>query len=120
DSSEENVTVSRITSGDPSRGNMSVDTTADLQVGQTVQFMRKKPLTSENVSSDPIGKDKIVFGVSSKDYTIDSSPVQIPDEASVLPDVFGGVSENGVVVGRSNIPSEVLDVPFSKVMFSLK
>ncbi|KAI8064791.1 uncharacterized protein B0P05DRAFT_554296 [Gilbertella persicaria] len=37
DSSEENVTVSRITSGDPSRGNMSVDTTADLQVGQTVQ-----------------------------------------------------------------------------------
>lgn len=34
---EENATVSRITSGDPGRGNMSVDTTADLQVGQTVQ-----------------------------------------------------------------------------------
>jgi small ligand-binding sensory domain FIST len=36
-SSESNVTVSRITSGDPSKGNMSVDTTVDLQVGQVVQ-----------------------------------------------------------------------------------
>jgi small ligand-binding sensory domain FIST len=34
---EENATISRITSGDPSRGNMSIDTTADLQPGQTVQ-----------------------------------------------------------------------------------
>lgn len=35
--SEDDVTVSRITSGDPGRGNMSIDTTADLQVGQIVQ-----------------------------------------------------------------------------------
>lgn len=34
---QEKMTVSRITSGDPSKGNMSIDTTADLQVGQTVQ-----------------------------------------------------------------------------------
>lgn len=37
DTCEEELTVGRITSGDPSRGNMSVDTTLDLQVGQTVQ-----------------------------------------------------------------------------------
>lgn len=37
ETSEGNVTISRITSGDPGRGNMSVDTTADLQIGQTVQ-----------------------------------------------------------------------------------
>lgn len=39
-SSETNVTVSRITSGDPSKGNMSVDTTTDLQVGQIVQVRK--------------------------------------------------------------------------------
>jgi small ligand-binding sensory domain FIST len=36
--------VARITSGDPSRGNMAVDTTLDLKVGQKVQFMRRKTL----------------------------------------------------------------------------
>ncbi|KAI9333227.1 hypothetical protein BD770DRAFT_402908 [Pilaira anomala] len=119
ETSEGNVTISRITSGDPGRGNMSVDTTADLQIGQTVQFLKKKDLGFKNVSSDQIGSDEIVFGVSGKDYTIDAAPVKIPTEASVVSDVFGGVSENGVVVGRSNIPSEVLDVPFSKVIFKL-
>ncbi|KAL9555026.1 hypothetical protein MBANPS3_002536 [Mucor bainieri] len=116
---DEDATVSRITSGDPSRGNMSIDTTADLQIGQVVQFMRKKNLEFKNVSSDPIEKEEIVFGVSGKDYTIDALPVKIPDEASVVPDVFGAVSENGVIVGRSNIPTEVLDVPYSKVTFNL-
>ncbi|KAI9311513.1 hypothetical protein BX666DRAFT_1881650 [Dichotomocladium elegans] len=33
------MSVNRVTSGDPSRGNMSVDTTADLQVGQVVQSL---------------------------------------------------------------------------------
>lgn len=42
ETSENDITVSRITSGDPGRGNMSVDTTADLQVGQTVQVMKRK------------------------------------------------------------------------------
>lgn len=35
------MAVNRITSGDPSRGNMSIDTTADLQVGQVVQVNSK-------------------------------------------------------------------------------
>lgn len=44
DDSEANVTVSRITSGDPSRGNMSVDTTVDLQVGQVVQVKKAQKM----------------------------------------------------------------------------
>ncbi|KAI8643430.1 hypothetical protein BD408DRAFT_414898 [Parasitella parasitica] len=115
ENSKDDATMSRITSGDPGRGNMSIDTTADLQIGQIVQFMRKRTLEFKNVSSDPIKKNEIVFGVSGKDHTIDAVPVQIPDEASVVPEVFGCVSENGVIVGRSNIPTEILDVPFSKV-----
>lgn len=81
--------------------------------------MRKRNLEFKNVSSDPIEKDEIVFGVSGKDHTIDALPVKIPDEATVIPQVFGAVSENGVIVGRSNIPTEVLDVPFSKVTFNI-
>lgn len=82
--------------------------------------MKKRCLKFKNVSSDPVSTDEIVFGVSSKDYTIDAAPVKIPNEATVILDVFGGVSENGVIVGRSKIASELLDVPFSKVIFKLK
>lgn len=82
--------------------------------------MRKKHLGFENVSSEPVGANEIVFGVSGKDHTIDAVSVKIPDEAIVIPNVFGAVSENGVVVGRSNIPSEIMDVPFSKVTLALQ
>lgn len=44
-------TVARITSGDPARGNMSVDTTLDLYEGQSVQFMKKKPLQQQNINT---------------------------------------------------------------------
>ncbi|KAI7905933.1 uncharacterized protein BX663DRAFT_540603 [Cokeromyces recurvatus] len=117
---DESMRVSRITSGDPSRGNMSIDTTADLQVGQTIQFLRKKTVeTIKNVSSDTMIKDNIIFGVSEKDDTIDMMPIKIPNQANVIKDCFGGVSENGVILGRSHMSSELLDVPFSKVMFKL-
>jgi len=81
--------------------------------------MRKRNLEFKNVSSDPAEEDEIVFGVSGKDHTIDVLPVKIPDEANVIPGVFGAVSENGVIVGRNNIPTEVLDVPYSKVTFNI-
>lgn len=81
--------------------------------------MRKENLEFKNVSSDPVKEDEIVFGVSGKEHTIDAAPVKIPSEPSIAPQVFGAVSENGVIVGRSNIPAEVLDVPFSRVTFKL-
>ena len=66
-----------------------------------------------------MGENEISFGVIGKDFTIDAAPVKIPEEATLLPDVFGAVSENGVILGRDNIPSEVLDVPYSKVTIKL-
>lgn len=72
------------------------------------------------MSSDVLQKENnVVFGVSGKDYTIDAAPVQIPYESEILHNVFGGVSENGVIAGRQNIPSEILDVPYSKITFKL-
>lgn len=73
----------------------------------------------KNISSELIGKDNVVFGVSGKDYTIDAAPMKKPFEIALLHGVFGGVSENGVISGRQNIPSEILDVPYSKVTFKL-
>lgn len=42
DSTTTLMSVCRVTSGDPARGNMSIDTTADLQVGQVVQVKKKE------------------------------------------------------------------------------
>ncbi|KAI7852046.1 hypothetical protein BDC45DRAFT_485714 [Circinella umbellata] len=102
------MTVNRITSGDPSRGNMSIDTTADLQVGQRVQFMKRR--ASDNVL---VPAEKMIFGVVDKDHTIDAKPIQLPDTPKVLLDVFGGASENGIIVGRPGLASQILDVPYS-------
>jgi hypothetical protein len=81
--------------------------------------MRKSPSSNVNVSSDPVARNSIVLGVSDKDRTIDASPVQLPMEPMVDLDVFGGVSENGVSVGRKGVPSQVLDVPLSRAILKL-
>lgn len=81
--------------------------------------MRKSSTGFENVSNGPVEDNEFIFGVNSKDHTIDTAPVHIPEETTVLMDTFGGVSENGIIVGRSQLPSEVLDVPFSKAIFKL-
>ncbi|KAG0745624.1 hypothetical protein G6F62_001653 [Rhizopus arrhizus] len=116
---EEKMTVSRITSGDPSRGNMSIDTTADLQVGQTVQFLRRKPFDKRlNILSNT-DSNEILLSVGDKDHTIDMSPVQIPEKTTLVEDTFGGMSENGIIVGRSSLATQVLDVPYSNLTFKL-
>ncbi|KAJ8664027.1 hypothetical protein O0I10_000305 [Lichtheimia ornata] len=106
------MSVNRVTSGDPSRGNMSIDTTADLQVGQIVQFMKRKP-----IEHPVLGTGDSIFGVVDKDHTIDTHRVAMPQEAKSLPDVFGGASENGIIVGRPGLASSILDVPYSIARF---
>ena len=60
-----------------------------------------------------IPAEKMVFGVVYQDHTIDAKPIQLPDTPKVLLDVFGGASENGVIVGRPGLASQILDVPYS-------
>ncbi|OAD72214.1 hypothetical protein PHYBLDRAFT_147186 [Phycomyces blakesleeanus NRRL 1555(-)] len=108
------MTVCRVTSGDPSRGNMSVDTTIDLQEGQVVQFMRRTQVANSDLLKS--GKeDFLVLGVSDKDTTIDAFPVSPPSESQALVGVVGGSSENGVIVGKPGMQSQIMDVPYSKV-----
>ncbi|KAI7871472.1 hypothetical protein BDF14DRAFT_1761388 [Spinellus fusiger] len=113
------MTVCRVTSGDPSRGNMSVDTTVDLQEGQVVQFMRKKGVTTTTSdNSMDVAECGVFFGVVDKEKTIDLFPVTIPAQAEALVDRAGGASENGVILGRPNLASQILDVPSSNVSLS--
>ncbi|KAI8388614.1 uncharacterized protein BYT42DRAFT_560686 [Radiomyces spectabilis] len=109
------LSVNRVTSGDPSRGNMSVDTTADFEVGQTVQFMRKVPCDPQSVLEATEGK--VVVGVVDKDATIDALPIKKSSEHQMIANVFGATSENGAIVGRPSLPTQILDVPYSQISF---
>ncbi|KAI8330116.1 hypothetical protein BC941DRAFT_475883 [Chlamydoabsidia padenii] len=107
--------VARITSGDPSRGNMAVDTTLDLKTGQKVQFMKRKSLNTP---------DFLIPSQVDLDHTIDMLPLNktsVPstgngiDKGDDAYNGFGATSENGMIVGRPGHPSQLLQVPFSHV-----
>ncbi|KAI9027634.1 hypothetical protein CLU79DRAFT_717131 [Phycomyces nitens] len=108
------MTVCRVTSGDPSRGNMSIDTTIDLQEGQVVQFMRRTKIANSDLLK-PAKDDCLVLGVSDKDTTIDAFQVNIPPSGQAIVGVVGGSSENGVIIGKPGMQSQIMDVPYSKV-----
>ncbi|KAG0193568.1 hypothetical protein DFQ28_004460 [Apophysomyces sp. BC1034] len=114
------MSINRVTSGDPSRGNMSVDTTEDLKVGQVVQFMRraKRAMAWNDVLKGP--KDSIVLAVTDRDDTIDASPLQLPSEATSDTGIFGATTENGILLGKANLASQIVDVPYSKAIFKAK
>ncbi|CAO3620425.1 unnamed protein product [Cunninghamella blakesleeana] len=110
-------TVARITSGDPARGNMSVDTTLDLYEGQSVQFMKKKPLQQQNINTllnNHQGK-KMTFGVTDLDNTIDVQ-YQNHNSLSKSPSslgLFGATSENGFILGKPNQKTLLYQAPFT-------
>ncbi|KAF9135637.1 hypothetical protein BGW39_001517 [Mortierella sp. 14UC] len=103
------ATVYKITGGDPSKGNMAVDTVHDLQVGQWVQFIHHgkaqdhghfdKDLSS--FSSDAT----LRFTATDPNNTIEeqveaTGPVDTPSSSSSVENRFGGSSENGFIVGQ--------------------
>ncbi|KAI9243906.1 hypothetical protein BDA99DRAFT_529700 [Phascolomyces articulosus] len=110
------MTVNRITSGDPSRGNMSIDTTADLKVGQRVQFMKRR---ASDDNQPIVPGENMIVGVVDQDHTIDAKPIELPETSKVITDVFGGASENGVIVGRPGLSSQILNVPYSVAKLNL-
>lgn len=60
----------------------------------------------------------MTFGVVDKDHTIDAAPLQRPAECKVYENVFGGASENGLILGKPSMESHILDVPHSVVRVS--
>ncbi|KAF9410501.1 hypothetical protein BGZ94_001632 [Podila epigama] len=96
------ATVYKITGGDPSKGNMAVDTVHDLRVGQWVQFIHHdKDLDQGHYDQTSVNvPDSLVFTTSDPNNTIEEQenhPQTMTD--GLVENVFGGSSENGFIVG---------------------
>ncbi|KAG0030823.1 hypothetical protein BGZ82_007284 [Podila clonocystis] len=99
------ATVYKITGGDPSKGNMAVDTVHDLRVGQWVQFIHHDKVQEQgHYDQTMINKpDSLVFTTSDPNNTIEEQYNPSQAGESSVESVFGGSSENGFIVG---IPDE--------------
>ncbi|KAF9912707.1 hypothetical protein EC991_009443 [Linnemannia zychae] len=104
------ATVYKITGGDPSKGNMAVDTVHDLQVGQWVQFIHHgKAQDHGHLDKDlpPFSSEPALrFTATDPNNTIEeqegiSGSVDTPSSSSSsVESRFGGSSENGFIVGQ--------------------
>ncbi|KAF9157505.1 hypothetical protein BGX21_003894 [Mortierella sp. AD011] len=103
------ATVYKITGGDPSKGNMAVDTVNDLNVGQWVQFIHHGKTRSDghyDPSYAPESKQGLIrFTTSDPNNTIEQHMEEEPkeiDSENPIRALFGGSSENGFIVGQPN------------------
>ncbi|KAG0296941.1 hypothetical protein BGZ96_008130 [Linnemannia gamsii] len=106
------ATVYKITGGDPSKGNMAVDTVHDLQIGQWVQFIHHGTAQDHGhidngLSSSDIQTDvtTVRFTATDPNNTIEEQgdPTGANSDSSSSTSVqprFGGSSENGFIVGQ--------------------
>ncbi|CAG8514750.1 975_t:CDS:2, partial [Racocetra persica] len=118
---ESMLIVNKILSGDPVRGNMAIDTTKNLKNGQFVKFMYRK-----NYSTiEPIPKIFNHNGINIVLETSDREEMDFPSSPPTLNktiierNIFGGISENGIIIGRGAINENQIDtswvcnVPYS-------
>ncbi|KAF9345573.1 hypothetical protein BGX26_002975 [Mortierella sp. AD094] len=103
------ATVYKITGGDPSKGNMAVDTVHDLNVGQWVQFIhhdKTQPDGHYDPSYAPESKQGLVrFTTTDPNHTIEEhmgKEQKDTDSEKPTHTLFGGSSENGFIVGQPN------------------
>ncbi|KAF9977857.1 hypothetical protein BGZ73_004612 [Actinomortierella ambigua] len=102
DMSSAETKLFKITGGDPSKGNMAVDTVHDLQNGQWVQFMTRK----RNVATDKLLSPLNPCAPHATQTVFQVDEVMIEDvlkttgmEHKTRQGLFGGSSENGVIIG---------------------
>ncbi|GJJ74598.1 hypothetical protein EMPS_06956 [Entomortierella parvispora] len=118
------ATVYKITGGDPSKGNMAVDTVHDLEVGQWVQFIHHSKSPTEGHFDPASEKDagRVRFTTSDPNNTIEEQFGEVNNQApsdGLVRKVFGGSSENGFIVGLPGDNTWVCTVADSVVEHSL-
>ncbi|CAG8544637.1 14225_t:CDS:10, partial [Dentiscutata heterogama] len=102
---ESMLMVNKILSGDPVRGNMAIDTTKNLKNGQFIKFMYRKdyskfesiPKVSNNNSIN------LVLATSDKEEMDFSASSPTLNTIFTEKNIFGGISENGIIVGKGAI-----------------
>ncbi|KAF9200285.1 hypothetical protein BGZ49_009496 [Haplosporangium sp. Z 27] len=112
------ATVYKIIGGDPSKGNMAVDTVHDLSVGQWVQFThhnKSMPDGHYDCFYTPVNKQGLVrFTSTDPNNTIEEhfgeDQQQGADDEKPINALFGSSSENGFIVGQPNNHTWVCNV----------
>ncbi|CAG8510466.1 7587_t:CDS:2 [Paraglomus brasilianum] len=113
--------ISKITSGDPAKGSMAIDTIDDLQVNQCVKFMYRSTGEPTKIMKDHTQNSKessinLILSVSDPE-DCQNSTIKNPDEPKVSKsNTFGGISENGIIIGHGGVEgSWVCNIPNSMI-----
>ncbi|KAF9193922.1 hypothetical protein BGZ51_001908 [Haplosporangium sp. Z 767] len=113
--------VYKITGGDPSKGNMAVDTVHDLKVGQWVQFIHHDQ-AQDYGHFDAATRDMhglLRFTATDPNRTIEEQEQDGQYQEEPAHSVFGGSSENGFIVGQPHSETWVCAVADSIVKHTL-
>ncbi|KAF9934314.1 hypothetical protein FBU30_002453 [Linnemannia zychae] len=115
------ATVYKITGGDPSKGNMAVDTVHDLQPGQWVQFIHHREHQEHgHYESQAPSESEIRFTATDPNNTIEEKgELESVHNASSVQPRFGGSSENGFIVGQPHQGTWVCAITDSVLKHSL-
>ncbi|KAF9168710.1 hypothetical protein DFQ26_002610 [Actinomortierella ambigua] len=114
DMSAKETKLFKITGGDPSKGNMAVDTVHDLQNGQWVQFMTRKRNAATDKLLSPLspctlGSTQAVFQVD--EIMIEDVLDNVGTKHKTTRGIFGGSSENGIIMGLPDDFTWVCPIP---------
>lgn len=113
------ASVRPIIAGDPSRGALSLDTEANIRVGQRVQFFHAPGERAKSYDYLPAASLRDVASQSGRPVLVfrsdlDPDSLQRVDPAPATLDHFVGASEQGFIVGRPHQASWICQVDGSQ------
>ncbi|CAG8552882.1 14992_t:CDS:2 [Rhizophagus irregularis] len=111
---ESTLIVYKISSGDPVKGNLAVDTMMDLKEGQFVKLFYKKnepdTILLQNKLKDQNDETQIILTMTDQDTMDSTSLLRLNNNKNI----FGATSENGIIIGKGkNENTWVCNVPYS-------
>ncbi|PKC73043.1 hypothetical protein RhiirA1_530731 [Rhizophagus irregularis] len=111
---ESTLIVYKISSGDPVKGNLAVDTMMDLKEGQFVKLFYKKnepdTILLQNKLKDQDDETQIILTMTDQDTMDSTSLLRLNNNKNI----FGATSENGIIIGKGkNENTWVCNVPYS-------
>ncbi|GBC03083.1 hypothetical protein RclHR1_04990006 [Rhizophagus clarus] len=110
---ESSLIINKISSGDPVKGNLAVDTITDLTEGQFIKFFYKKNELDATFLQNKLkdhDETQIILTVSDQDTMDSTSLLKLNNNKNI----FGATSENGIIIGKGkNRNTWVCNVPYS-------
>ncbi|RIA93059.1 hypothetical protein C1645_763340 [Glomus cerebriforme] len=114
---ESTLIINKILGGDPTKGNLAIDTIMDLKEGQFVKFLYKKKEFDTTFLQNKIKNHEqiqILLTTSDQDMMDSTSINDIFMLKNNNKNIFGATSENGIIIGKGkNGNTWVCNVPYS-------